>query len=752
MQVTGFGAKLTGLSGRKARTVLFSATVLAAGVLSAAPALAQQDADARAAATEARMTDAERVTLTLGLLTSAMPGRPAPPPEARTGAGFVPGVARLDIPALYETDASLGVTWLGGSRGNGGTQMPSGPAQGATFDPALIEQGGRMIGGEARAKGFNVMLAGGINLMRDPRNGRTFEYLTEDPLLAGVLGGAAVRGIQSNNVISTLKHFAINPQETGRAFMNVVIAEDALRESDLLAYEIAVERGQPGSIMCAYNALNGPLSCGSKFLLTDVLRRDWGYKGFVMSDWGAVDGLDFALAGLDQQSGAGIDPQPFLGEPLRQAAASDPAYRQRLGQMTRSILRAIYANGLDSNPAAVGKVADPQANAAVALKVAQQGIVLLTNRDGILPLGPQVRRIAVIGGHADTGTVVGGGSSKVLGNDGPSASVPFLRDGNGPFALMLDQEFNRSVPVAAIRAAAGDGATVRYRDGRYPSEAALAAAQADVAIVFANQYQTEGYDVPDLSLPDGQDALIAAVAAANPNTIVVLQTGGPVAMPWKDKVKGVVEAWYPGARGAEAIAGVLFGTINPSGRLPISFPQAEAQLPRPQLPGLGSVEPNFVGTGAPGQKLDVDYNIEGSDIGYRWYARQGTAPMFPFGHGLSYTTFAHEGLVVTRNGGGLVARFTIRNTGQRAGADVAQVYLAGVAGKPLRRLAGFARVELAPGETRAVELPLEPRVIARWAKGAWQIAPGQYRFVLAADALADGPSAQITLPRQRISK
>ena len=270
--------------------------------------------------------------------------------------------------------------------------------------------------------------------------------------------------------------------------------------------------------------------------------------------------------------------------------------------------------------------------------------------------------------------------------------------------------------------------------------------------MFATQYQTEGFDVPDLSLPNGQDALIAAVAAANPNTIVVLQTGGPVTMPWKDQVRAVVEAWYPGARGGEAIADVLFGKVNPSGRLPVTFPQAEAQLPRPALPGLTTVEPTFVGTGAPGQKLDVDYDTEGSDLGYRWFAREGTAPLFAFGHGLSYTSFAHEGLAVTRDGDRLVARFTVRNTGARAGADVAQVYLADAAGRPMRRLAGFAKVELAPGEAKQVEVPLEWRTVAEWQDDGWSVAAGRYRFVLARDALAEGPTAAIELPAHRIAR
>jgi beta-glucosidase len=738
---------VTGIAiGRRWGCALLTASAM--GV--APPVVAQDEPAERVAATEAQMTDDERIALTLGHLTSAMPGRPAPPPEARPGAGYIAGVPRLGVPALYETDASLGVTWIGGARGSGGTQLPSGVAQGATFDPELIERGGRMIGAEARAKGFNVMLAGGINLMREPRSGRTFEYFGEDPLHAGLLGGAAVRGIQSNRIISTLKHFAINPQETGRAFMNTVIAEAALRESDLLAFEIAIEQGDPGAIMCAYNATNGPQSCGSRFLLTEVLRDDWDYQGFVMSDWGAVDALDYALAGLDQQSGAGIDLQPFFGEALKQAAQDDREYRRRLGEMARRILWAIYDNGLDRHPAAMGDF-DAAAHSEVALEVAREGIVLLVNEDGILPLGPEVKRIAVIGGHADAGTLIGGGSSRVVGDDGPAFTVPFLSDGTGPFAFMLDQYFNRSAPLAAIRAAAPQ-ATVRFRNGDYANEAALAASQADVAIVFAVQYQTEGFDVPDLSLPDGQDALIAAVAAANPNTIVVLESGGPVAMPWKDQVKAIVEAWYPGARGGEAIAEVLFGRVNPSGRLPVTFPQSVDQLPRPKLDGLDTVEPNFIGVGAPGQKLEVNYDIEGSDIGYRWFAREGIRPLFPFGHGLSYTRFAHEGLTVVRDGNRLVARFTVRNTGDRAGADVPQVYLAGAAGRPIRRLAGFAKVELAPGEARQLEVPLERRTLAEWRDDGWTIAAGRYRFVLAKDALAEGPSATIDLPMGRIGR
>ncbi len=692
---------------------------------------ANSEALAKAKATEAQMTDEERTALTLGWL--AIPfGDIVPPEEARPGAGYVSGVPRLGVPALFETDASHGVSWVAGSRGNGATALPSGIAQGATWNPEIVEAGGAMIGSEALAKGYNVMLAGGINLMRDPRNGRTFEYVSEDPLHAAQIGAAAVRGIQSNNIIATLKHFAINPQETGRHFMNVVIDEDALRESDLLAFEMAIEQSNAGSIMCAYNRINGPLSCGSRFLLTDVLRDDWGYKGFVMSDWGAVEALDFALAGLDQQSGAALDEGLFFGEPLKEAAEQDAVYADRLGQMVRNILYAIYDHGLSADPPEI-KAVDRQADEAVSLAAAQEAIVLLRNEKGVLPLSSSVGSIAVIGGYADAGTPVGGGSSRVHSDEGPSVSVPMLPGIEPYVAHFINQEYNRASPLAAIRAAAPD-ADITFRDGRYASEAAMAAADADVAIVFATQYMTEGYDVPDLSLPQGQDELIAAVAAANPNTIVVLETGGPVLMPWKDDVAGIVEAWYSGARGGEAISDVLFGDVNPSGHLPVTFPASVDQLPRPVLHGLDSVELSFIGAGAPGQTLDVDYNIEGSDVGYRWYARKKFEPLFPFGFGLSYTDFDLSGLEVRKQGAGIYASFVMKNTGASRGADVAQLYLVSVDGETKQRLVGFVKQELGPDEEQGFSLQIDPRLLAEWKNDNWQVLAGRYEFALGEDA------------------
>jgi beta-glucosidase len=722
----------------------------ALATLSAGPALGQPAAPdlaaakARAAATAARMTEPEKTVLTHGIMPLPIGPNPAPiPRDAVPGAGYVAGLPRLGVPALKETDASLGVAYVFGLRRDGATALPAGVAMAATWNPELIRRGGAMIGAEARAKGFNVMLAGGANLMRDPRNGRTFEYLSEDPLLTGVLVGNAIAGVQSNHIISTIKHFALNGQETGRKFVDVKIAEPAARESDLLAFQLGIEIGHPGAVMCAYNRVGGAQACANSWLLDKVLKRDWRYPGFVMSDWGAVPALSAALAGLDQQSGAQLDPQVFFDAPLAEAAAKDPAYRARRDDMNRRVLTAIYASGLDANPVAPGGQVDLTADAAVAEDVARQGIVLLRNRGGALPLAATARRIAVIGGYADSGVLSGAGSSQVHGPGGPAISVPL--GGQGPFAAFLSQQYHRSSPVAAIRALAPQ-ADVRFRDGRYIADAVAQARQADVVIVFATKWASEGLDQPDLTLPNGQDALIAAVAEANPNTIVVLETGNPVTMPWLDKTAAVLEAWYPGARGGEAIAAVLFGTANPSGRLPITFPAGVDQLPRPRLDGYAALEPNFAGDPpTPDARLTADYDIEGSDVGYRWFARQGRTPLFPFGFGLSYTAFETTDLQVK----GLTASFTVRNTGARAGATVGQLYLVSRDGGPKRRLVGFQRVELAPGEARTVQLTIDPRLLADWSGEGWSMPAGPYAFALGDDAEHLGPAQIVRVAARR---
>lgn len=690
--------------------------------------------DKRATALEKRMTLAEKLRLLHGYPAGLMSDTEA----ALGSAGYVPGVRRLDIPALQETDASLGVANPDEVREDGrATALPSGLALAATFDPRLAYQSGAMIGREAWRIGFNVLLAGGVNLARDPRGGRNFEYFGEDPLLAGTLAGATVRGIQNQHVIATVKHFALNDQETRRRYADAIIGEAAMRESDLLAFEIAIEQGHPGAVMCAYNLVNGVHACGNRHLLSGILKGDWHYAGFVMSDWGAVHAVTDALAGLDQESAARFDRRIWFGKPLRNALKTGAVPQSRIDDMVHRILRSMFAVGLFDHPPQRGKI-DYAANAAVTRRVADAGIVLLKNAHHILPLAAATPRIAVIGGRADLGVISGGGSSQVLpmSPDGqfPSVSIDGGPDGHAlSGTLVLDPD----APLNAIREAA-PRADVRYDDGRDPASARALARWADVAIVFATQWQKEGADAPNLSLPHDQDALIAAIAAANSRTIVVLETGNPVAMPWLDKIAGLVEAWYSGQRGGSAIADVLFGAVDPSGHLPITFPKSVAQEPRPRIPGRGHA--------APRQRIKVDYRVEGARVGYRWFADQHLTPLFPFGFGLSYTSFDYADLQVA-SGRTLTVSFDVTNTGRRTGAAVPQIYLTSQAGRKLKRLIGFKRVALRPGQTRHITLTADPRLLADFdtAARAWRIPAGKYTIMLGRSATAPVATASARL-------
>ena len=695
-------------------------------IAAAAPAAAQTDAgspDARAAALEARMTDAERVRLLHS--TFARPDRTGKPlPDgAIVSASFTPGIARLGIPALYETDASLGVAWVNGLRHDGATALPSSLSLAATWDRDVARRGSALIAKEARAKGFNVLLAGGVNLAREPRNGRNFEYLGEDPLLAGTLAGETVRAIQAAHMISTVKHFALNAQETGRHVANSRLSDAAAHDSDLLAFKIAIEIGQPGAVMCAYNRYNGPHACQSPYLLRDVLKKEWRFSGFVMSDWGAVRDVHDLLAGLDRQSGEELDDRFYFADDLLAAAQADPAMHARMRDAVRRMLRSMFAAGLFDDPPAIEPL-DVGAGDAVARDAAAAGIVLLKN-DGALPLVRKAQRVAVIGGYAHLGVMSGGGSSQVEPVAGPAIAFQ-------PAEARRRIEIQPAPPLAAIRARLPGDARVRFDDGHSPTGAAALAADADVAIVFATQWLSEGVDAPDLSLPQGQDAVIAAVAAANPRTIVVLETGGPVLMPWLGAVAAVLEAWYPGSSGGEAIADVLFGDANPAGRLPITFPAALEQLPRPKLDDTSDPDRDVGSQSHALRGFEVDYDIEGADVGYRWFARTGAKPLFPFGYGQSYTQFDYSDLEVT-GGDTLCVSFSVTNAGDRAGKDVPQVYVLDRAGTKGLRLIGWSNVVLAPGETRRVEVVADPRVLGDWStqRRGWHVRAGDYVVQLA---------------------
>jgi beta-glucosidase len=686
-------------------------------------------ADIRARETEQQMTDDERFSLIISLsgatrFTGGVRDKRYPA-DAPLTAGYTPGVPRLGVPALLSSDASMGVT-NPGFRPNdkGATAMPASILVGASFNPKLALEGGAAIAREARSRGFNVQLAGGINLARDVRNGRTYEYYSEDPWLSASLGAEAVNGIQGEGVISTLKHYTLNCNETNRHWLDAIIDLAAHRESDLLAFQIAIERSQPGSIMSGYNKINGEYAGGNHHLLNDVLKGAWGYKGWVMSDWGATPEWDFALKGLDQESGVQFDlmqwkAEPFT-EPLRKAYAEGKLPKERLFDMVRRILRSMYAVGIDKW--GTSPTVDLAKHNEIALETARQGIVLLKN-DGALPLAiDRPLKIALIGGYAQLGVASGTGSGAVLPVGGFADVITI--GGAGPMGASRNLFLIPSSPLAELKKLAPK-AQIDFDPGQTPAEAALLAKRSDVVIAFGIRSEGESFDLADLSLPWGQDAVIDAVATKNPNTIVVLETGNPASMPWRDKVKAIVQAWYPGQAGGTAISEILTGKVNPSGKLPITFPHSLGQTPRPELPGLGTPW---------GTPTTIRYD-EGAEVGYRWYAQRNQKPMYAFGHGLSYTTFDYKDLEVT-GGETITATFTVANTGKVPGADVPQVYLTNAAGERRMRLLGFERVELKPGESRSITVTADPRLLARFDGSAqrWRLDEGAYVVALSRSA------------------
>jgi beta-glucosidase len=683
-------------------------------------------------------------------------GAPGGPPASATrslgGAGFIAGIARLGIPDLQMADAAVGVT-RGGAHSRYSTGLPSTVSEASSWDPKVAYEYGALIGRELRDQGFNMSLGGGVNLTREPRNGRLFEYKGEDPILAGKLVGQEMKGLQAQGVIGDIKHYALNDQETGRNIGNVILDKRAMRESDLLAFEIGIRESGVGAVMCSYNKVNGDWACENSYLLRDVLKSAFGFQGFVLSDWGGTHSTTkAAVAGLDIE----MPGSTYFGEALKKVVESGEVPVARIDDMVHRILRTEFAVGLfDLRPAP--KVVDVFGGLEVAQRVAEQGTVLLKNSNGQLPLsGPAVKSIAIIGSHADAGVLSGGGSAQVDppgGNAVPpppppqdAAPGPGGFGGRGPV-------YYPSSPLKAIRAKAPN-AKVEYNAGTDPVAAAALAKTAEIAIVFVNQPTSEGRDADSLSLPDDQDKLVSAVAAANRHTIVVLETGGPVSMPWIGEVSAAIEAWYPGIRGAEAIANILFGEVNPSAKLPMTFAKGETDLPHPKIAGpppappttqqlaIGGTPPFFPGApGAPGGRggrgggrgmmapFDIPYP-EGMMVGYQWYDAQNKQPLFAFGFGLSYTTYAYSGLKVTPGPEPKVT-FIVKNTGKRPGAEIAQVYagLPPAAGEPPRRLVAWDKVQLAAGESKTVTLALDPKFLSIFdvSRDGWQLLSGEYQ-------------------------
>jgi beta-glucosidase len=636
------------------------------------------------------------------------------------GAGMVFGIERLGIPRIQMDDAAYGVRFSA-NNGRYSTALPSNVGSAASWDPEAACAYGTLIGKELRAQGYNMTLGGGTNLNRDPRNGRTFEYLGEDPVLAGTLAGQRIRCEGAQHVISDIKHYALNDQESGRQEIDVRISERAARESDLLAFQIGVATGHPNAVMCSYGAINGDYACESHWLLTDVLKKEWGFPGFVVSDWAATHSTEKAsAAGLDNEEPL----DEFFGPKLKAAVESGKVPMAQIDDHVRRILYAEFASGIIDDPPHKS-VVDAQSGFDIARRVEEQSAVLLRNatRSGTpqLPLdSSKLRSVAVIGMHADTGMISGGGSAQVD------------PQGGSPTKWRAQVWFPTS-PLEAIRAKA-PGAHLSFCSGANIAEAVAQAKQAEVAVVFVWQWEAEDADLPNLSLPGNQDELVAAVAAANPHTIVVLETGTAVKMPWIDKTAAVLEAWYGGSKGADAVANSLFGAVDPSGKLPMTFPLSENDLPRTTI----AQPPPPVVNGV--LSFKVDYNIEGAAVGYKWFESQKKPVLFPFGFGLSYTSFKYSALTVSADGS--TATFTLQNTGQRRGAEVAQVYatLPSSSGEPWKRLVGWKKIELDPNQTIELKVRLEPLALSVWDESVHKFVrpSGSYRVVVGGSS-ADTP-------------
>jgi beta-glucosidase len=677
----------------------------------------------RASLLEARMTTNEKIDFLNGVT-----------PGVHTGASLA--IPRLGIPQINYTDGPVG------PRQGKATAMPVPMAVAATFKRSEARTSGHEIATEAKDKGNEVVFGPTVNMMRTPEGGRSYEAYGEDPFLVASTTVSWIDGAQSTGVMADVKHFAANNQEGqlgaapisgadgSRSLVDARVAPRVLHEVYFTQFEAAVKQAHVATVMCSYNRVNGEFACENPYLLKQTLEKQWGFKGYVLSDYGAAhDVVNNLNNGLD------FEPSFFLPAPqlssyyapqIKAALASGLVKMSTVDAHVHRILRTWFAYGVFDRPAYVNndKRINKPADAHTAEQVEQQAIVLLKNHHRLLPLKKRsTRSIAVVGPYANT-FVTGGGSGNV---------VPF----------------HATSALAGIRRALkGHHATVRYADGSNVAAAVAAAKASKVAVVVVGDVESEGLDKsciglncssdgPSTALPLGfypckapncppnghhEGELIEKVAAANPHTIVVLETGAPVVTPWRSRVGAVLEAWYPGERGGTAIAKVLFGAADPAGRLPATFPRNPGQLPTAgsplKYPGIG---------------IEEHYS-EGLDVGYRWYEAHHFSPAYPFGFGLSYTHFRYSQLRVTRvgSGPGTTASVSVRitNTGHRTGSAVPQLYLALPSSKavpePPRELKGYRSVTIRPGRSAQVTFHLNPRSFAyyRVSSNTWRVRPG----------------------------
>ena len=596
---------------------------------------------------------------------------------------------KYGIPSLFMCDGPHGLRkqenvadMLGVNESRKATCFPAEVTTAGSWDPELLTAIGSAIGQEAREQGVGLVLGPGVNLKRNPLCGRNFEYFSEDPYLAGKLAAGFIRGAEAQGIGTSLKHFAANSQELSRFTSDSVLDERTLRELYLTAFEIAVKEGHPSTLMCAYPKLNGVHCSDNKALLTDILRTEWGFGGMVVTDWGAMnDRPEGFRAGCDLNMPGGSD---YMEKEVLQAVKDGTLPERCIDDSARRVLKLVFraAQTLKEKTDC-----DYEAHHALAKRAAVEGAVLLKNEGGILPLKRDAK-IAVIGAMAKSIRYQGSGSSHINPTK-LSQPLDFLPD-----ALYAPGCDDRGDTTESLLA-----------------EAKKAAQQAEIAVIFAglpDRYESEGFDRADMKMPDGQLRMIDAVTAANPNTVVILLCGSAVECPWADRVKGILYMGLPGQAGGEAVADLLCGRANPSGKLAESWPLSYADVPSSEIYG----------------KTDDALYEEGLYVGYRYYEKSGVAIRWPFGFGLSYTTFAYSDLTVDGN----AVSVAVKNTGSFAGAEVVQLYIRAPQDglhRPLRELKGFQKVFLQSGESRTVTFPLTDRSFAVWQDG-WKIPAGKY--------------------------
>lgn len=647
-----------------------------------------------------------------------------------------PGVARLGIPEVWTSDGPHGIReeviwdqWGGAKWTNDSCiAFPALTCLAASWNPDMALLYGVSIGEEARYRNKNVLLGPGVNIYRTPLNGRNFEYMGEDPYLASILVVPYIQGVQKNGVAACVKHFALNNQEVRRTNINVKVDDRALHEIYLPAFRAAILQGKAWAIMGAYNQYKNQYCCHNEYLLNDILKKEWRFDGVVVSDWGGVHNTQESIYnGLDMEFGTWTDglskgksnayDSYYLADPYLELLKSGKVGDKELNDKVRRILRLIFRTtmNLDRPYGSFGTEAHGQAGK----KIAEEGIVLLQNKGGLLPLdGANLKQIAVVGENAVKKMTIGGGSS----------------------SLKVKYEVS---PLDGIRKRFGADKVVYapgYTSGKESKDELLAdavekAKTADVVLFFGglnknDGQDSEGNDRKNLSLPYGQDELIQALAAVNPKLVVVILSGNAVAMPWVKDVPAIVEGWYCGSESGHAIASVLSGDVNPSGKLPFTFP---VRLEDNSAHALNAY---------PGDGKDVDYK-ESIFVGYRWADQQKVKPLFCFGHGLSYTTFEYGKVVADKkmldSDGNITCSLTVKNTGKRPGAEIVQLYISDKKSslpRPVKELKGFKKIFLDAGETQSISFTIDKESLQYYNdnKQAWVVEPGQFEVLIGASS------------------